>query len=175
MEEEEPACGVGRTCGVVRGQQQDHSTGEDEQAMVKIMGQKTSGGSPVAGFLSWLPARGLSASKEDVCFPCRAGERAAVSLRVHTSTLSSEAEHLVKVLVRWAGSWDSVSLSRVHPTSLAERSLFQSQLPFSMSCDSNVVGMEPTSDGLKKDGNLLAPLVDIVGIYWFQVLSDPVL
>lgn len=25
-------------------------------AMVKIMGQKTSGGSPVAGFLSWLPA-----------------------------------------------------------------------------------------------------------------------
>lgn len=91
MEEEEPACGVGRTCGVVRGQQQDHSTGEDEQAMVKIMGQKTSGGSPVVGFLSWLPARGLSASKEDVCFPCRAGERAAVSLRVHTSTLSSES------------------------------------------------------------------------------------
>ena len=44
-----------------------------------------------------------------------------------------------------------------------------------MSCDSIVVGMEPTSDGLKKDGNLLAPLVDIVGIYWFQVLSDPAL
>ena len=66
-------------------------------------------------------------------------------------------------------------MSRVHPTSLAERSLFQSQLPFSMSCDSIVVGMEPTSDGLKKDGNLLAPLVDIVGIYWFQVLSDPAL
>ena len=61
------------------------------------------------------------------------------------------------------------------PTSLAERSLFQSQLPFSMSCDSIVVGMEPTSDWLKKDGNLLAPLVDIVEIYWFQVLSDPVL
>lgn len=91
MEEEELACRVGRTCGVVRGQQQDHATGEDEQAMVKIMGQKTCGGSPVPGFLSWLPVRGLSASKEDAYFPCRAGEKAAVSLRVHTSALSSES------------------------------------------------------------------------------------
>lgn len=44
-----------------------------------------------------------------------------------------------------------------------------------MSCDSIVVWMEPTSDWLRKDGNLLAALVDIVGICWFQVLSDPVL
>ena len=92
--------------------------------MVKITGQKTSGGSPVAGFPSWLPAWGLSASKEGVYFPCRAGERAAVSLRVHTHSLCSEAEPLIKVLVRWAGSWGRVCLHVQGPSHLPGREKF---------------------------------------------------
>lgn len=36
-----------------------------------------------------------------------------------------------------------------------------------------VARLEPNSTWLKKHGNLLAPLVDLVGIYWFQVQFDP--
>lgn len=99
-----------------------------------------------------------------------------MSLRVHTRTLSSEAEPLVKVPVCWAGSWDSVSpCPGCIPPPWQRELYFSLSFRFCMSCDSIVVWMEPTSDWLRKDGNLLAALVDIVGICWFQVLSDPVL
>ena len=47
-----------------------------------------------------------------------------MSLRVHTRSLSGEAEPLVKVLVRWAGSWGRVCLHVQRPSHLPGREKF---------------------------------------------------
>ena len=144
--------------------------------MVKIMGQKLESLPQLAFPLGCLHEVSLH-PREDGYFPCRSGLRAVGSLGVHTCCPSGEVQPLVKILACWAGAGGRLCLCVQGPSHLSGRDKFisASASVSSLVMTPLVVSLEPNSTWLKKRGNLLAPLVDIVGIYWFQVQFDPAL